>query len=89
MASQHEGQRHVPHVPAARRASSPRDASEERDRELARVLQLVRAQEYRRAMQRLTSSGLADGAPADLAQALQEKFYRGAFPGCDAEGVGA
>ena len=55
--------------------STAREDSDERV--LGRVLQLARAGEYRRAVQLLTSNGLAEGSAEDLATALQQKFRIG------------
>ena len=57
--------------------SSVTDKDTEELLTLRRVLQLVRAGELRRAMQRLTSPGLALGTPSQLLQALRSKFLLG------------
>ena len=58
--------------------SQARDAQSEELSTLSRVLQLVRAGELRRAMQRLTLPGLASGTVSQLLQALRSKFLFGA-----------
>ena len=67
-------------TPRRRRASAPTSQQQRADRDLAGILQLVRSQEYRRAMQRLSSDGVVDGVPTEVAAALQEKFLEGDFP---------
>ncbi|CAE8603708.1 unnamed protein product, partial [Polarella glacialis] len=62
------------------RDSAPADDEEAADLELGRVLQLIRAGELRRAVDRLCSLGLAQGSAEELAQALRSKFVVGAFP---------
>ena len=66
-------------APAAAAASQPGE-DEAAACAAAAALQLARAGEYRRAVQRLLSSGLAQGSVDELADALQAKFLRGNFP---------
>ena len=66
-------------APRLRRASAPTSQQQQSDRQLAGVLQLVRSQQYRQAMQRLSADGVADGSPAEVAAALQGKFLQGRF----------
>ena len=67
-------------APQAQRTNRDRSAEERHDHELGLVLQLIRAGEYRRAMQRPASGGLAEGTPEELRDALQGKFYQEPYP---------
>ena len=74
-------------APRITAASAPSSEDEAADLRIGRVLQLIRAGKFRRAVHMLTSLGLATGDAETVAEPLREYFQAGLYPHPDGHDV--